>query len=376
MASDLVPSLNGRRIGLLTASASRLGGGVYEAVVHHAEMVRAAGGEPHVFALEDRHSADDRARFGPTEVTFCRVRGAAQIGYAPALVDTLLATDLDCLHLHGIWMYPSRAGLVWARRTGRPYFISPHGMLDPWITARGRWKKAGARVGYERAAWRTAWAMHALTAKEAADIARESGRRDSLVIPNPAPPMAGAALTPRPPNLIYLGRIHPKKNVLALVAAWRGAKLPDGARLTIAGWGAPQDIVELEAQVDTGPASVEFVGPVFGEAKQRLLESARFMILPSHSEGLPLVVLEAWAAGTPTIMTGECNIPEGFAAGAALECGYDPPAIAQAIEQALALRADKWLIMAHAACALASGRFSTATLSAEWAAVYSRALAG
>jgi poly(glycerol-phosphate) alpha-glucosyltransferase len=39
-------------------------------------------------------------------------------------------------------MYPSRAGLQWARRTGKPYLISPHGMLDPWITGRGRAKKA------------------------------------------------------------------------------------------------------------------------------------------------------------------------------------------------------------------------------------------
>ena len=349
---------------------------MFEAVAHHAWMLRGLGAEVPVFALEDRHSADDRARFGASPVMVCPVRGPAAIGYAPALIGELLAADLDCLHQHGIWMYPSRAGLVWARRSRRPYIVSPHGMLDPWITARGRWKKALARVGYERAAWREAWALHALTASEAADIGRESGRNDSVVIPNPAPPLGPGEPTPRPPHVAYLGRIHPKKNVLALVAAWSRAKLPEGARLTIAGWGAPEDVAALEAAVAGAPASVAFVGPLFGDAKENLLAGARFMILPSHSEGLPVAVLESWAAGTPTIMTEECNLPEGFAACAALECGYDAPAIATALERGLALGPDDWLAMAQSARELAGGRFSSATVAAQWAEVYSRALAG
>jgi hypothetical protein len=41
--------------------------------------------------------------------------------------------------------------------------------------------------------------------------------------------------------------------------------------------------------------------------------------LPSFSEGLPMSVLEAWSYGLPVVMTPECNLPEGFACGAALE---------------------------------------------------------
>ncbi|MEO6151699.1 MAG: glycosyltransferase [Croceibacterium sp.] len=264
-------TLEGLRIGLLTASASRLGGGVFEAVVQQAAMIRDLGGNARIFALADRHSADDRHRFGPSPVTFSRVRGPVQIGHAPDLVGELLAADLDCLHLQGIWMYPSHAAQRWARRTGRPYFVSPHGMLDPWITARGRWKKALARIGYERASWRAATALHALSAKESADIFRESGRRDSVVIPNPAPLLAPNITSRRLPHLLYIGRIHPKKNVLALVEAWSRARVPVEARLTIAGWGDPADIAALETAVAAGPRSVQFVGPVFDQAKQDLL---------------------------------------------------------------------------------------------------------
>jgi len=366
--------LTGLRIGLLTASASRLNGGVFEAVVAHAEMIRAAGGEAVVVALEDAFSREDQHRFGPSEVIHCAVKGPPQVGYAPDMVARLIAADLDVLHLHGIWMYPSAAGAAWAERTGRPYFVSPHGMLDPWITARGRWKKAIARVGYERRSWRAAYALHALTVREAGDIARESGRRDALVIPNAGPEVFGAVDRARENRVAYIGRVHTKKNLIALVEAWSLARRPEGARLDIAGWGASEDVAALEKAVAAAGDSVRFLGPVYGAAKQELLAGARFAVLPSLSEGLPMAVVEAWAACTPVIMTRECNLDEGFAAGAALECGYDAAAIAPVIERALAMPDAEWAGMARAAEGLARGVFSAPAVAAQWAKAYREAV--
>lgn len=368
--------LKGLRIGMLTSSASRLGAGVAEAVIAQVEMIRAVGGEAVVFALEDRHSEDDRHRYGASEVVFNRVVGPAQVGYAPDLLPRMLAADLDVVHQQGIWMYPSRAGALWTRRTGRPYIVTPQGMLDPWITARGRWKKALARRGYERDAWARAAFLHGLSAKEAADIARESGRTDTVVLPNVGPAALPPPTEPRGREIFFISRIHPKKNVLALVEAWKllGARAGDW-RLILAGWGAEEDVADLRAAIADAPPSLEFIGPTFGEDKQRRLESARFTILPSHSEGLPLAILESWAAGTPSIMTHECNLPEGFAANAALECGFDPPAIAQTIAQAIALDDGQWLDMARNAHALAAGPFSVGTVAQSWAQHYRRAIA-
>lgn len=361
----------GKRIGLLTASASRLGGGVFEAVAAHAAMLRALGAEPEIFALDDAHASEDRERFGPTPVHLFPVKGPGQIGFAPDLLAGLMGARLDVLHLHGIWMYPSRAGERWARRTGRPYLISPHGMLDPWITGRGRAKKALARIGYERANWRAATRLHALTAREAADITRESGREDSLVIANAGPPADAGGPDPREPTILYLGRIHPKKNLLPLVSAWSRSRdsgvLPAEARLIIAGWGDPADLAALRAAAGPG---VEFVGPAYGEAKARLLRAARFMILPSLSEGLPMAMLEAWAHATPAIMTEGCNLPEGFAAGAALPCGYDQDAIAEALGRAFALAPAEWTRASRAALQLAETRFSAAAIARQWEQAY------
>lgn len=362
--------LTGKHIGLLTASASRLGGGVYEAVVKHAAMIRSLGGEASIFALEDAHSAEDAANFAPSALSSHAVIGPRQIGYAPSLVPALLAANLDYLHLHGIWMYPSRAGTVWARRTGRPYFVSPHGMLDPWITARGRWKKALARLGYERASWQAARALHALTQAEAGDIAAESGRRDVLVIPNAAPELAPPPAAPRAPVVVFIGRVHPKKNCLALIAGWERAVLPAGARLVLAGWGDPQDVADLEAAVAASSREVSFVGPVYGAAKAALLDQARFIALPSLSEGLPMAILESWSAGGPTLISRHCHLDEGFAAGAAIDCGESPAAIARALEQALGLGDHAWLAMTRAAQGLAAGTFGAEKIAARWAQAY------
>ena len=375
LAGPIAGAMTGRRIGLLTAFASRAGGGVFEAVVAQAGLIRDLGGEPHVFALDDRPDADDLARFGDAPVSLSAIRGPPQIGFAPGLLPALHAAQLDALHLHGIWMYPSRAGAQWAKQTGRAYFVSPHGMLDPWITARGRWKKALARAGYERDNWRRATALHALTESEASDVARESGRSDSLVIPNAGPSPAPQIPAVRSYNVLYLGRIHAKKNLLAMIEGWRSARRPMAARLVIAGWGDPADVAALRMAIGAPDPSIEYLGPVWGAAKQALLDAAGYMILPSLSEGLPMAILEAWAAGVPTIMTSDCHLDEGFAADAAMACGHTPAAIGDAIERALALDDTGWAMMAQAALDLARGRFSAGAVARRWGGAYGDAIA-
>jgi poly(glycerol-phosphate) alpha-glucosyltransferase len=368
-------SISGRRIGLLTASASRLGGGVFEAVAAQARLIRDMGAVPVVFALDDMYAAGDAVRFEGAEVHHCAVKGPPQIGYAPDLVQRLLQADLACLHLHGIWMYPSAAGSAWAARSGRAYIVSPHGMLDPWIVARGRWKKTLARMGYERSSWRRAHALHALTAREAKDILREAGRHDSIVIPNAGPVPGPARDRAEGDNsLLFIGRIHKKKNLIALVDGWMAAARPDGARLLIAGWGDEVDVAALREAVARAGASVEFLGPVYGAQKKALLARAAFAVLPSHSEGLPMAVLEAWSAGAPMLMTQECNLPEGFDAGAAIDCGYDAASLGAAISRAFALEHDDWAAMSRAAQRLASDRFSEHVVRSRWCEAYSAAI--
>lgn len=334
-----------------------------------AAMLRDLGAQPVMLGIGDAVPP------GGAETHLLRPSGPPVLGYAPGLRRALDGVRLDLLHLHGIWQYPSLAGSRWAARTGRPYLISPHGMLDPWITARGQWKKRLARGAWERRSWRRASSFHALTNAEADDIAQEAGPVRVVTIPNAAPAVATAVAGERPPVLLYLGRIHPKKNLSALVAAWKDAHphLPTGARLVVAGWGTEADLANLREAMDSVPAC-RFIGPAGGVEKVGLLAQARFLALPSLSEGLPIAVLEAWAHGTPTLMSQSCHIPDGYGNGAAIDCGTEASTVAQAIRQAFALPIPEWHSMSAAARQLAQTRFARATVVRSWERTYAELL--
>ena len=329
--------LAGKRIGLLAGWASRKNGGVFEAMVGQAKLIRELGGEPLVFAARDEFSTEDSGRFG-CKVFYSDKFGPTSLAYAPGLDETLQASDLDCLHLHGIWQGSSLIGARWARQNEGRYIISPHGMLDPWITGRGRLKKLPFWWLIERANLRSAATIHALTKDELKDIRRWVRDADARIVRNPAPKVATQRTHLPPPTVLYLGRIHDKKNIGALIEAWRIARpqITNEARLVIAGWGDDASIDALNHTVLRTDGSVQFVGAAFGSQKQALLDHARFLILPSKSEGLPMAILEAWAAGTPTIQTEACHLPEGPAAGCAPQCEPEPSSIARAIVEELA----------------------------------------
>lgn len=370
----LQQSLTGQHWGLLTTAAGRAGGGVSEAVMLQRDILQSLGARVTVFAL----ALGDEPRLAPGELVTSRQIGPGVIGFGPEMLGQLLAADLDGLHLHGIWQYTTHAGTRWAKRTGRPFVISFHGMVDPWITGRGRAKKALARMAYVHAGWARADLLHALTSDEAADISRETGRK-AVVIPNPAPPAMSGRRGGSNGNVLYLGRIHPKKNVIALVEAWEQMAVrgtTGGGELVIAGWGEADHVAELEQKLAVSKAPVRFVGPAFGEAKQALLDSARFMILPSFSEGLPMAILEAWAAGVPAIMTPHCHLPEGFVRGAALECGTGADSIERALVMGQALEPAAWQAMSDAALELARGPFSHIAVARRWGEVYAGLGAG
>ncbi len=370
-----LPTINGLkpRIGLLTGWLSRNNGGVFEAVVEQAALIASIGAKPVAIGLADDLSDKDRARLVDTDVFACPSYGPKVLGYSPGLAGALKEAKIDLLHLHGIWMYASHAGSQWAARTGKPYIISPHGMLDSWIMSRGKMKKAIGRIGYENANWRRASRFHALTEDEAADIRSVTGSDRIDVVPNAIRPNE-AKREATAPTVLYLGRIHPKKNVEALVRAWGMAKAAvekAGARLIIAGWGAEEDVASLESCLSAAQdPSIDFVGPVYGPEKAQLMADARYLCLPSFSEGLPMAILEAWASGTPTLMTSHCHLGLGFDEHAALDCGTEVSDIAACLGNALATDDREWSVMSDNARRLADKQFSHTVIRSRWSEVY------
>src|SRR5690606_3812364 len=69
-------------------------------------------------------------------------RNSTGYGRSPALIAWLRANAarFDAVIVHGLWQYPGLATWQALRGTRTPWFVYPHGMLDPWIRQAYPWK--------------------------------------------------------------------------------------------------------------------------------------------------------------------------------------------------------------------------------------------
>jgi glycosyltransferase involved in cell wall biosynthesis len=378
------------KIGLLTAHASRRAAGVWVSVAQLGRALAEYGLDVEIFGLADDWTETDGPGWDGPPLRLHGVLGAEAFGYAPRLARSLHAQRLSLLHAHGLWMYPSLASFRWSRGGRRPYLVAPHGMLDPWAVGRAAWKKRLVSWWFENAHLAGAACLHALTEAEARAI-RACGLANPIcVVPNgidlpkatkPVPPAWADVAGSDRKILLFLGRLHPKKGLDNLLAAWRDVRSAAGARdwmLVIAGWAEHEHGRRLRhiANAYGLGDSLRFVGAQFGDDKAASFACADAFVLPSLSEGLPVAVLEAWSYGLPVLMTEACNLPEGFAAGAALPIGTDRPGIAAGLRQLFAMSHAARRDMGARGRALVRERFTRRSIGEQMAAVYQWVLGG
>lgn len=96
---------------------------------------------------------------------------------------------------------------------------------------------------------------------------------------------------------VYTGRLSEEKGLRTLLRAWKNV---EGLQLKILGDGPLKD--ELVDATKDMCAEIEFLGFCDQEKVRKIVSKAEFQIVPSEwYEGLPMVVLEAYALGTPVI---------------------------------------------------------------------------
>lgn len=374
------------RLGVLTASASRRAGGLFGAVPPLVRRLDAHECAVSVFSVADASSREDAAHWGDVKLDLHGRLGPRAFGYAPGLGKAMNGAGLDLVHTHGLWMYPSIAAARWAAGGKKPLVVSPHGMLDPWAVRNSAWKKRVAGWLFENGHLRRADCLHALNEAEYEAIRAYGLTNPVAVIPNGVDlPEEGE--TPPPPEwaagldgsrvLLFLGRLHPKKGLANLLHAWARLRRQAPAdaeawRLVIAGWdqgGHEAELRQLAEALQLGD-EVRFVGPQFDERKAASFARADAFVLPSVSEGLPITVLEAWAYSLPVLMTPECNLPEGFAAGAAIEITPDVDGIVKGLKAFLGLPETERLAMGVLGRRLVEERFAWDGIASKMAEVY------
>ena len=116
--------------------------------------------------------------------------------------------------------------------------------------------------------------------------------------------------------------------------------------------------------------TLHFVGPQYGNAKEAAYAASNALILPSHSEGMPMVVLDAWSFSLPVIMTPQCNLPEGFEAGAAIKIDPVVDSVFLGIKELIQLDIEERRSIGCRGVDLINRRFTWPPISADIKAVY------
>ncbi|MDB5525640.1 MAG: Poly(Glycerol-phosphate) alpha-glucosyltransferase [Rhizobium sp.] len=362
-----------RRLALALPTLSPLGGGVSEAARLHLSALTPAGFEQiSVHTLDDSMEKVDPAQWVAAKLYLHKFYGPKSYSFAPGMFLSLMRAKPDLVHVHGVWQFQCAAVHLWSMLTGKPYVVSPHGMLEPWIRARSAKLKGAVASLYQDRFLRNAAGFHLLTEKETTDVAEFLRGQPTAIVRNFAEPFVSDSALPgwwKPAYdgrevYLFLGRIHEKKGCMELMQAWERLSSDDEAfrrksLLVFCGWNDGINGFEARAeQLGKRFGNVLFAGPQYGIDKHRSMGVARYFMLPSKSEGLPMAVLEAWAAGKPAILSPECNLAIGFERGAAFQTGFTPETIYPALAAAYRLDQDAWNRASANARALVEAEFS------------------
>ena len=269
-------------------------------------------------------------------------------GLAAAIERALPSADL--VHVHGLWNMTGSAAVARARSAGRPYVVSPRGMLQPAAMRRHRVLKTAAYWASERAHLSGAAFLHATSHLEQQQIAKYG--RSVVTIANGVAPVAVSAdvlegvrerarIDAGDEVVLCLGRLHPIKRLDLLAAAFDIVhRARPRARLVIAGPDEDGYRARVEPLFTPVAAATRWLGAVDRETVAALFAASRTLVQCSDSESFGMSVAEALAAGLPVVVTNETPWPQV----AALELGYvvaqEPVAIARGILEILERPAD------------------------------------
>jgi len=234
--------------------------------------------------------------------------------------------DYDRVIVNGIWQYLSFA--AWRRYAGSsiPYYVFPHGMLDPWFKETFPLKHLKKWLYWPWAEYRVLHDAAAVifTSEEERSQARKSFwlyrcREKVSPLGVEAPPISSNAKSEflsRYPQLqntrifLFLGRLHPKKGCDMLLEAFAQMRSNDSISLILAG---PDQVgweSDLRRQVTRLNLTnrVVFTGMLEGSMKQGAFANAEAFVLPSHQENFGISVVEALAASVPVLVSNRVNI--------------------------------------------------------------------
>lgn len=133
------------------------------------------------------------------------------------------------------------------------------------------------------------------------------------------------------PYFIYVGSLHPRKNIINLIDAFNAfnANINKDYKLVLAGrlaWKSDDIKHKIEASPD-----VIFLGTISEQTKNRLISESQALVYISVFEGFGIPIIEAMSLGVPVITSSVTSMPEVAGDAALLVDPFDITSIAAAM---------------------------------------------
>ncbi len=242
----------------------------------------------------------------------CQESGFRIRGYPRRLIQALRSWSPDVIHAHSGTWFPASVAARQLHRPSPALVFTDHGRYPPESRLR---------------AWTERWAsgrteVIAAVSTPLADYVHEFLRLDTRpeVIPNgidlapfqAVPPEARIRLRAEwqiPDDAtvaIVVGRFVPVKNHRAIVRAF--ASMTGNTKLVLLGRGPLE--AEIKAEVDRAGISRRVIFLGFRSDVPECLSAADLWVSGSTTEGQPIALLEAMAAGLPIMATAVGGVPE------------------------------------------------------------------
>lgn len=321
---------------------AKLGGGTAERTRHLALHLAKAGSTCEVVAMTGNSWQQDFDEQGVKSYITGRIGQRFPIPLLNPWRSWRAVRNADVLHIMGYWNLLSVAMGLLAVIGRRPYILCPAGEFASVGSPRPIMKVFHLLLGR----WLIKWASGfiAITDLEQGLIAQVAGMPAASIpvignaVAEPGPTRgAGAVPLPDEPFILFMGRLAPVKGPDFLIQAYLDSPTAQRYPLVMAGpdFGMQQ---ELQAQVDASGLAgrIHFIGFLDEAQRTQVYRQAMMLVIPSRSEAMSLVALEAGVVGLPVLLTDTCGFDQVEQVQGGLVVPASAAGIASGLERMLA----------------------------------------
>ncbi len=230
-----------------------------------------------------------------------------------------LVCDANVIHLSNHWSVLNALVYLINLFYRRPYVVCPAGSLID--TAKSDKLKILYDVVVGKRLLRNAAAVVAIVPREVESFKKYAiEEKNIVVIPNGIP-LREVKLEPNvqahhKPYILFLGRLNKIKGIDLLVEAYLlclAKDVPDYDLLIAGSDEGEWDALSQRISDRGAEGYIHNVGFVSGARKDLLIAQAGLMVIPSRSEAMSIVVLEAGLLSTPVLCTDKCGLDDFIA---------------------------------------------------------------